>query len=108
MAADLIKITDTQAWLIKAQRDLLAAEQLVAQTNPLLDAVELLDQCLTIDATLAILEETAVFLTPFVSEFRYPGTLIEPSSHEEALDRARTSLVELIKRLPEEVAPHTK
>jgi HEPN domain-containing protein len=139
MAADPIKVTDTQAWLIKAQRDLLAAEQLVAQTHPLLDAVvyhcqqagekalkgflfwhespfrkthnlvELLDQCLTIDATLAILEETAVFLTPLVSEFRYPGPFLEPSSHEaeEALNRARAVLVEIIKRLPEEVAPHT-
>ncbi len=91
MAADPIKITDTQAWLIKAQRDLLAAEQLLIQPNPLLDSVvyhcqqagekalkgflfwheisfrkthnlvELLDQCIIIDATLTILEETAVF-----------------------------------------------
>jgi DNA polymerase III psi subunit len=36
MAADPQKTADTQAWLIKARRDLLVAEQLFAHQQPLL------------------------------------------------------------------------
>ncbi len=39
MPDDSVKIEETRAWLIKAQRDLLAAEQLMKVGNPLLDIV---------------------------------------------------------------------
>jgi HEPN domain-containing protein len=39
MALDPQKVADTQAWLVKARRDLLVAEQLLAHDAPLLDAV---------------------------------------------------------------------
>ena len=103
MAADPQKTADTQAWLIKAQRDLVTVEQIMDHDDPMLDSVayhcqqagekalkgflfwhdipfrkthnlaELLGQCVTIDTTLSILEETANFLTPLGVEFRYPA-----------------------------------
>lgn len=39
MTADTRRIARTQAWLVKAQRDLLVAEQLFAHEQPLLDAI---------------------------------------------------------------------
>jgi len=102
------KIADTKAWLIKAQRDLQAAELFLAQTDPFLDMVvyhcqqtgekalkgflfwhdvpfrkthnlvELLDQCAAVDKTLTAFSETAQRLTPFAAEFRYPSDLLEP------------------------------
>jgi HEPN domain-containing protein len=108
MPSDPRKITRTKAWLIKAQRDFKAAEQLLAQDEPLLDLVvyhcqqtaekalkgylfwhdipfrkthdlvELLDQCIVLDHTLESFQETARLLTPLGVEFRYPGDLLEP------------------------------
>lgn len=137
MAVDTRRITRTQSWLVKAQRDLMAAGQLLAPEQPLLDSVvyhcqqagekalkgflfwhdipfrkthnlnELLAQCTVVDATLAFLEETASFLTPLATEFRYPNDLLEPALDEarEAFERAQVLLNEIVKRLPDEVAP---
>lgn len=137
MAADPQKIADTQAWLIKAQRDLLVAEQLFAHEQPLLDAIAyhcqqagekalkgflfwhdtpfrkthdlvvLLVQCVALDPTLSLLEETANFLTPLGVEFRYPSDILEPPLEEAqaAFERAKVLLAEIVKRLPSDVAP---
>jgi len=137
MAIDPQKAADTKVWLIKAQRDLLVAEQLFAHEQPLLDAIvyhcqqagekalkgflfwhdtpfrkthnleELLLQCITIDTTLSVLKESANFLTPLGVEFRYPGDILEPPLEEaqEAFERAKALLAEIVKRLPGEVAP---
>jgi HEPN domain-containing protein len=137
MTVDARRIARTQAWLVKAWRDLLVAEQLFAHEQPLLDAiayhcqqasekafkgflfwhdipfrkthnlVELLLQCVAIDTTLSILEETATFLTPLGVEFRYPSDILEPPLDEaqEAFERAKALLAEIVKRLPSDVAP---
>jgi hypothetical protein len=67
----------------------------------------LLVQCVAIDATIATLEETAIFLTPLATEFRYPSDLLEPplDTAEEAFERAKSLLAEVVKRLPKEVDP---
>ncbi len=46
-------------------------------------------------------------LTPFATQFRYPGDAIEPPLSEavDAVARAKVLLAEIVKRLPEEVAP---
>lgn len=137
MALDARRITLTQSWLVKAQRDLEAATILQALPAPLLDIAvyhcqqagekalkgflfwhdipfrkthnldELLAQCIVIDATLASLEETANFLTPLATEFRYPSELLEPALDQarEAFERAQVLLNEIVKRLPDEVTP---
>lgn len=108
MPDDARRIARTQAWLIKAQRDLQAAELFLAQPDPFLDMavyhcqqaaekalkgflfwhdvpfrkthnlVELLDQCAALDQTLDAFNKTAQRLAPFAAEFRYPGDLLEP------------------------------
>jgi HEPN domain-containing protein len=112
MSADPVKIADTRAWLIKAARDITAAEQLFTHAEPLLDVIvyhcqqaaekalkgylfwhdivfrrthdlnELLHQCITVDPTLSMLNDAAQFLTPFAALFRYPGPMLEPPTHE--------------------------
>jgi len=131
------KVADTKAWLIKAQRDLQAAELLLAQADPFLDMVvyhcqqaaekalkgflfwhdvpfrkthnlvELLDQCVILDATLSASSETAQRLAPFAAEFRYPGDLLEPplEDAQDAVARTKTVLHAIVERLPNEVAP---
>ena len=108
MPSDARRIARTQARLVKAHRDLLAAELLFAQADPFLDMavyhcqqagekalkgflfwhdvpfrkthnlVELLDQCIVLDETLNTFKETAQRLSPFAAEFRYPSDLLEP------------------------------
>jgi HEPN domain-containing protein len=112
MSVDPVKMSDTLAWLAKAVRDALAAEQLFSQDKPLFDIIvyhcqqaaekalkgylfwhdtifrrthdlnELLHQCLAIDPTLILLDDAAQFLTPLALAFRYPGTALEPSLTE--------------------------
>ena len=112
MTADPAKVADTHAWLVKAQRDLTTAEQLLAYDQPLLDSVvyhchqsaekalkgylfwhdipfrrthalnELLTQCISVDGTLSALEESARRLTPMATAFRYPGLMLEPPLDE--------------------------
>jgi HEPN domain-containing protein len=108
MPSDEQKLADTQAWLIKAQRDLAMAELALTHDEPFLDMavyhcqqaaekalkgflfghnvpfrkthnlVELLDQCVVLNETLNTFKETRQRLTPFAAEFRYPGDLLEP------------------------------
>ncbi len=112
MADEAQRLSDTQVWLLKAQRDLAAASQLSAQHKPLLDVVvyhchqasekalkgylfwhgipfrrthnltELLAQCGDIDVSLSTLEEAAILLSPFATELRYPGDRLEPPMAE--------------------------
>lgn len=137
MTVDARRIARTQAWLVKARRDLVTVEQIMDHDDPMLDSVvyhcqqagekalkgflfwhdipfrkthnllELLLQCVAIDTTLSILEETANFLTPLGVEFRYPSDILEPPLDEaqEAFERAKTVLDEIVKRLPGDVAP---
>ena len=137
MPADPQKTADTKAWLVKAQRDLVTVDQILDHDNPMLDPVvyhcqqagekalkgflfwhdtpfrkthdlaELLAQCVAIDITLGVLEETATFLTPLGVQFRYPSDILEPplAEAQEAFEHAKALLAELVKRLPSEVAP---
>lgn len=117
------KIADTKAWLVKAHRDLGAAELFLDQADPFLDMavyhcqqaaekalkgflfwhdvpfrkthnlLELLDQCVVLDETLNVLKETAQRLTPFAAEFRYPSDLLEPPLADAQDAFARASTV---------------
>jgi HEPN domain-containing protein len=105
---DSQRVADTLTWLIKAQRDIITAEQLFAYEAPLLDSIAyhcqqagektlkaflfwhdlpltkthdlevLLAKCAAIDATLLSLQAAAAMLTPLATQFRYPGDAIEP------------------------------
>lgn len=107
-------------WLLKARRDLEAARRLLIGDEPLLDVAVyhcqqagekalkaflayhsspfekthslpmLLWQARDLDATLDRLLESAEFLTPFATRFRYPGARLEPEADEarEAMLRA--------------------
>ncbi|MDQ2997742.1 MAG: HEPN domain-containing protein [Chloroflexota bacterium] len=137
MTVDVRRIARTQAWLVKAQRDLVTVEQILVHDHPMLDSVvyhcqqagekalksflfwhdtpfrkthdlvALLLQCVALDTTLSFLEETANFLTPLGVEFRYPSDILEPPLDEaqEAFERAKVLLAEIVKRLPSDVAP---
>ena len=101
-------------WLRKAERDLAAARRLMLGETPLRDTgvyhcqqavekglkafltyhntshqkthnlVALLDVAETIDPTFARWLEAAKMLTPYATEFRYPGEIIEPTAEEAA------------------------
>ena len=121
---------EIQQWLLKSQRDLEAArvlfehglfdvvvyhcqqsaekalkaylvyqEVILQKTHNL---VVLLESCLTFDMNFEILRDSAEILTPYATEFRYPGDTIEPERFEaeEALAIASLVLDFVIKLLP--------
>ncbi|MBE9168161.1 HEPN domain-containing protein [Pleurocapsales cyanobacterium LEGE 06147] len=111
---------EVQQWLIKSQRDLKVAQVLLDHEESLLDAVVyhcqqaaekalkaylafqnvafrkthdldvLLELCSSFEPGFRSLQEAAAVLTPYATEFRYPGGAIEPerSDAEEALEMA--------------------
>ncbi len=124
---------EIQQWLLKSRRDLQAAELLFQ--NQLFDVVVyhcqqsaekslkayltyrevvfqkthnlsvLLQGCLVFEPDFEILRVSAETLTPFATEFRYPGDVIEPSQDEaaEALEMADLILNFVVQLLPDEV-----
>ncbi|MGH2763770.1 MAG: HEPN domain-containing protein [Thermoleophilaceae bacterium] len=106
MEADRERLADTRDWLVKAARDLRAAEVLMAGSEPLADTAafhaqqaaekslkaflhwhdvpfrktheleELGRACTELDASLENVVDPVLDLTPFAWRFRYPG---EPS-----------------------------
>jgi HEPN domain-containing protein len=112
---------EIQQWLLKSQRDLEAAkvlfehglfdvvvyhcqqsaekalkaylvyqEVILQKTHNL---VVLLESCLAFDINFEILRDSAEILTPYATEFRYPGDTIEPEKYEAEEALAITSLV---------------
>ena len=124
-------------WLIKSQRDIGSARRLMEGQEPYLDTavyhcqqaaekalkafltardmtfekthnlVALLALCAPFDPGFAQWEEAAAMLTPYATEFRYPGELLEPerSEAEQALAAAE-GFVQFIRRLlPDAIEP---
>ncbi len=126
------ELDEIQQWLAKSQRDLYAAHALIKLQDPLFDIavyhcqqsaekslkayltahgvifqkthnlIVLLGLCTPLDADFSNLYLIAATLTPYVSEFRYPGDLTEPSQEdaEQALDMADSVLKFVIQKLP--------
>lgn len=131
---DDAKFAETRQWLIKSQRDLKAAYVLIKNEESLLDAVVydcqqaaekalkayltyqeravrkthdldvLLDMCSLSEPGFHDLKDVADTLTPYATEFRYPGDAIEPERYEaeEALEMAASVLEFVIQKLPSE------
>jgi HEPN domain-containing protein len=129
------KLSAAHQWLDKAKRDLAAAERLMSGDTPLLDIgayhcqqtvekalkafltyhetpfekthnlVALLDLATKIDPGLVRWLEAAKTLTPYATEFRYPGELLAPGQGEasRALSDARAFLQDLDQRLPRQL-----
>jgi len=106
------KNQEIQQWLIKSQHDLQAAKLLFNSQASLLDIVVyhcqqsvekalkgyltyydvifqkthnlnvLLEHCIAFDANFRNFYEIAETLTPYATEFRYPGDIVEPSPEE--------------------------
>jgi HEPN domain-containing protein len=127
---------DVKQWLIRSQRDLKVAAVLLKSQESLFDAVVyhcqqaaekalkayltyqrvsfrkthdlglLVELCLVSEPRFQCLEDVADVLTPYATEFRYPGNIIEPERHEaeEAL-RMAASVVNLVtEALPDELS----
>ena len=123
---------EIQQWLLKSQRDLEAArvlfehglfdvvvyhcqqsaekalkaylvyqEVILQKTHNL---VVLLESCLTFDIGFEILRDSAEVLTPYGTEFRYPGDTLEPERFEaeEALAMADSVLRFVVRLLPDD------
>jgi HEPN domain-containing protein len=112
MQDDPVKLAETRVWVVKAHRDLQAAEVLLTQHNPLLDVVAchcqqsaekaikayltcqdiIFPKTHNLVALLALIipiepgfndwREMAETLTPWATEFRYPGDVAEPERAE--------------------------
>jgi len=121
---------EIRQWLLKSQRDLEAARVLFG--HGLFDVVVyhcqqsaekafksylvykevtlhkthnlvfLLENCLTFDINFEILRNSAEVLTPYATEFRYPGDILQPEKLEveEALKNASLVLNFVIELLP--------
>lgn len=128
------KLQEIQQWLIKSERDLGAADFLLNSPDSFLDVVvyhcqqsaekalkayltyhdvilqkthnlsTLIEQCLEFEASFESLRDAAEILTPYATEFRYPGELIEPEDEDvrEALEMAKTILHFVYALLPSE------
>lgn len=129
------KLSAARQWLDKAKRDLAAADRLMAGDAPLLDVgvyhcqqavekalkafltyyetpfekthnlVALLDLAAKIDADLVRWLDAAKTLTPYATEFRYPGAPLTPEQEEasKALDDAKGFLQDTELRLPQSI-----
>ncbi len=134
---DEIKRREIYGWLVKSRRDLESARRLLRGDDPLRDVavyhcqqavekaikaylvyqdipfekthslVALLSRCLPLDAELENWKNVAEILTPYATEFRYPGDPMEPSPEEseEALSLAESFVEFILQRMPEEVRP---
>lgn len=131
------KLELVRNWLNKAQRDLTAAHKLAAGIDPFLDIaayhcqqaaekivkgflvfhdqpfekthdVEVLVSLAAChEAEFANWAEAAVTLTPYATEFRYPGTMLEPTQEEfeHALSAASGLVAFTLSVLPKETHP---
>jgi HEPN domain-containing protein len=127
---DEAKRREIRQWLIKSQRDVGSARRLMEGPEPYLDTavyhcqqaaekalkafltaydiafekthnlIALLALCTPFEPVFAHWEESAAMLTPYATEFRYPGELLEPerSEAEQALAAAE-AFVQFIERL---------
>lgn len=134
---DEAKRKEVRQWLVKSQRDLGSARRLMEGDEPYLDVavyhcqqaaekaikayltyrdiifekthnlVALLAFCIPSDPTFEHWKEAAKMLTPYATEFRYPGDVLEPERYEaeQALAQAEALVNFIIMRLPEEVRP---
>ena len=112
MAVDPELVEETKAWLVKASRDLRAAEALAKTSPPLFDEAafhcqqaaekalkgfltwncrvfrkthnleEVGEQCVSIDPSLREVVDRAAPLSEYAWKFRYPGTPYQPSAEE--------------------------
>lgn len=119
-------------WLHKAHHDLRSAHRLYTDTPPLLDTaayhcqqaaekalkayltqhdipfrkthllVPLVAECARVDPQFDQLTEAAATLTPFATEFRYPGEGLDPEQSDvaEAMQLAQTVVEFVLSRLP--------
>lgn len=131
---DDAQLEEIQQWLIKSQRDLKVAQVLLDNKESLLDAVvyhcqQSAEKALKaylvsqnkafikthdLDVLVGLssssepgfqsLQAAADMLTPYATEFRYPGGLIEPERRdaEEALEMAILVLKYVAQRLPKQ------
>lgn len=131
------KIELVKSWLIKADHDLKSARELAAASEPLLDtaiyhcqqAAEkaikgflvykdirfekthdidlLISLAVDKEPQLSSCSQTAVLLTPYATEFRYPGEYVEPEPAEfkEAFEAAKDFYAFILSLLPHEVYP---
>ena len=127
----------TRQWLVRAQRDLRAAEHDATAVPSLRDMVVyhaqqaaekalkafltwhsllfpkthdlslLLLQCESIDGSFAAFRTAARLLTPYASQFRYPGSVEEPAQVEAdtAVRLAWDVLRQVLSRLPHQTHP---
>lgn len=134
---DEARLREVKSWLAKSQRDLKAARRLMAGDEPLSDTavyhcqqaaekaikayliyrgipfekthnlVALLSLCLPGEPEWAVWKTMAEVLTPYATEFRYPGDVVEPSweEAEEALSLAEAFVRFVLRRMPEEARP---
>ena len=123
---------EVQQWLLKSQRDLEAARRLFSGEDPLLDIVVyhcqqsaekalkaylcycdaiinkthnlniLLEYCQSLGMNINELWICAETLTPYATEFRYPGDLLEPEKEdaEEAIEMATQIYSFVLQNLP--------
>ena len=131
------KSAETRKWLIKSENDLGSARRLMEGEVPYYDTAvyhcqqaaekalkaflthhdsvfvrthdltELLDLCITIDASFKSYRDIAEELTPYAVLFRYPGDLLEPDPDEveKALRDAQSLVGFVLGLLPEHVRP---
>lgn len=134
---DEAKYSEVKGWLTKSQRDLKSARRLIMGDEPLLDTavyhcqqaaekaikayltyrdipfekthnlVALLSLCLRVEPEWVVWKRMAEVLTPYATEFRYPGDVVEPSweEAEEALSLAEAFVRFVLQRMPEDVRP---
>ena len=127
---------EIQQWLLKSRRDLASARWLLTSQISLLDVVVyhcqqstekalkayltyqdvifhkthnlglLIDLCCDFAADFEELRHVAETLTPYATEFRYPGDLLEPERQEavEAIEMAAVALIFVTQRLPDDVS----
>jgi HEPN domain-containing protein len=131
---DLEHCDEIQQWLLKSQRDLKAARVLfqsqlydgavyhcqqaaekalkayLAYQEVILQKTHnlsvLLESCISFEAGFEVLRNSADALTPYATEFRYPGAAIEPEQDEaaEALEMADLVLSFVMQVLPDDVS----
>lgn len=134
---DEAKRNEIRQWLIKGRRDLGSARRLMEGSEPFFDTavyhcqqaaektmkgyltfkdipfekthnlVALLALCGSFEPGFGRWEEAAEMLTPYATEFRYPGDVLEPESDEaeKAFAAAEAFVNFIIHLLPDEVKP---
>ena len=136
MPLDDPRVALTRAWLVKAERDLQAAQLALGLPDIAVfhcqQAVEkalkgyltwkdepfrrthllseLLLQCVAFDAGYQRLHRAAKLLTPYASDFRYPGVDEEPTTEaaEQARQLAQDAYEFVLSRLPAAVTAHLR